>query len=204
MPLIRTSRWYTRASDLDKSKFSGKVITGLTGNPDLPQPPVSPADLAVLKKVFDDAIIAAAGGGTLATARKDAAGAGLVNALDKDASYVDIECDDDLTILLSSGYESVSTNRSQTVLNAPEVVAADPIQTGKMKLRVTGDPNRKALLGRMKAQGGEFGPVLTFANSRKIIFDNLAAGTTYIFQLCGIGGSTGQSDWSDPVTRIAL
>jgi hypothetical protein len=37
------------------------------------------------------------------------------------------------------------------------------------------------------------------ARSRKILFDNLLGGVTYVIQLMGIGGSTGQSDWSEPV-----
>jgi len=69
---------------------------------------------------------------------------------------------------------------------------------------VTGDPNRKAIQGRVKATGGEFGPVITFKNSRHILFKGLTAGTTYVMQLCGLGGSTGQSDWSDPVTKVAV
>ena len=38
-----------------------------------------------------------------------------IRPLNKDASYVDINCDEDLTILLSSGYQQVSTNRAQVV-----------------------------------------------------------------------------------------
>ena len=204
MPSIRTSRWYTRASDLEKSKFAGKVSKGLLNNAKLPNPPVTPPDLDLMKDSFDQLIIAAAGGGTLITAQKDAAGALLVNALDKDASYVDIHCNDDLTILLSSGYDAVSTNRAQSVLDAPVIVDASYGQTGEIKLRVGGDANRKAVLGRIKPMGGEFGPVVTFESSRKIMFDGLIAGTTYIMQLCGLGGSTGQSDWSEPVTKIAV
>ncbi len=55
---------------------------------------------------------------------------------------------------------------------------------------------------RYKAVGGEYGPVITFRNAREIIFDSMIAGTSYIFQLMGIGGSTGHSDWSEPVTKI--
>ena len=144
-----------------------------------------------------------AGGGTLPTAQKDAARATLIAALNKDASYVDINSDEDLTILLSSGYEPVSTNRAQVVLPPPEVIAATYGQTGEIKLRVAGDPNRKAIQGRVKTLGGEFGPVISFKNSRSILFKGLIAGTTYVMQLCGLGGSTGQSDWSAPVTKIA-
>jgi hypothetical protein len=38
----------------------------------------------------------------------------------------------------------------------------------------------------------------------EVLFNGLTAGTTYVMQLCGIGGSTGKSDWSDPVSKIAL
>jgi len=205
MPQVRTSRTFARLPDLDVSKVAGEVITGLTGNADLNDPPVKPLDLGTLKKTFDDAIVAAADGGTLLTAQKDAARAALVTALNKDASYVDINCDEDLTILLSSGYQPVSTNRAQTVLGAPEILDASYGQAGEIKLRVTGDPNRKAIQGRIKAAtGGEFGPVITFKNSRNILFKGLTAGTTYVMQLCGLGGSTGQSDWSAPVNKIAV
>lgn len=204
MPRIRTSRLYGRASDLDLSKAAGKVVTGLTGNPDLNQPPVLPVDLLALKKTFDDSIIKADKGGSLATAQKDAARAALFSAMNKDASYVDINCDEDLTILLSSGYEPVSTNRTQTVLGAPEVIAVEYGQSGEIKVRVKGDPNRRVIQGRIKSVGGEYGPVISFKSSRRIVFDSLIAGTTYVMQLCGLGGLTGQSDWSEPVTKTAV
>ncbi len=205
MSQIRTSRHYTKFPDLDVSKFSGKVIVGLTGNVKLNDPPEPPASLQTKKTSFDQAIVAAAAGGPLQTALKDAARAVLITALNKDASYVDINCDDDLTVLLSSGFEPVSNNRSQQVLQAPVIVGvAHGPQTGEIKLRVKGDPNRKAIQGRAKALGGEFGPVITFKSAREIVFDGFVAGTTYIMQLCGLGGSTGQSDWSEPVTKVAL
>ncbi len=204
MPSIRTSRIYNKSSDLELSKFAGKTSVGLTNNPKLSDPPVAPTAVQAMKQAFDQAMIAAYKGGTLATAMKDAARATLAAALDKNASYVDIQCDDDLTVLLSSGYEPVNTNRTQSVLNAPVIVGTEYGQTGEVKLRVQGDPNRRAIQGRCKVQGGEWGPVITFQSSRKILFDSLVAGSTYLFQLIGLGGSTGQSDWSEPVTKIAV
>jgi hypothetical protein len=204
MPLIKTSRKFGKQPDLEVSKQAGRNITGFTGNPDLSDPPVKPADLTVLKKTFDDAIIAADKGGALAHAKKEAARAALIDALNKNASYVDINCDEDMAILVSSGYEAASTNRSQSVLQPPSVVAAEYGQAGEVRLRVRGDAHRRAIQGRIKAVGGEFGPVLTFRSSREILFRGLTAGTTYVMQLCGLGGSTGQSDWSNPVEKMAL
>ena len=204
MGKVRTGRSYTKLPDLDVSAFAGGVIAGLTGNASFPKPPVAPADLGTLKSAFDEAIIAAAEGGTLQTAQKDAARAALITALNKDAAFVDINCNEELATLLSSGYEPVNSNHTRVTLEAPVIISAmNGPQSGEIKLRVKGDPHRRAIQGRIKSTGGEFGPVITFKGTRDIIFDGLAAGTTYVMQLVGIGGNTGQSDWSDPVTRVA-
>ena len=42
-----------------------------------------------------------------------------------------------------------------------------------------------------------------FKNSRSILFKGLTAGVTYVPELCAIGGSTGQSDWSEPASKMA-
>lgn len=204
MPKIRTNRLYTKMSDTNLLKFGTKTAEMLTGNIDLGKPPVSPADLTVKLTTFKDAITAADGGGKFLTAEKDAAREIVLTALDKNASYVDMDCNNDLTILLSSGYQPVSSNRARTVLTAPEVVAAGYGQTGEIKLRLKGDPNRRAIQGRVKPVGGEFGPIITFPTAREIFFRGLVAGTTYVMQVCGLGGSTGQSDWSAPVTKVAV
>lgn len=98
-----------------------------------------------------------------------------------------------------------NTQELQAVLNPPQIIAVDYGQAGELKLRVSGDGNRKAIQGRIKkATDGDFGPTITFRNSKAIVFKALTAGTTYVMQLCGIGGSTGTSDWSESVSKMAL
>ena len=204
MSSIRTNRKYNKLSDTELSRFLARTIVGFTGSADLPTPPVLPPELTSQKTAFDTAIVNASRGGSLATAIKDAAQAVVVSSLDKNASYVDINCEENLTILLSSGYEAVSTNRSRQVLAKPVIVAVENGQAGQLRVRVAGDPNRRAIQGRIKPVGSaEFGPVITFEGSRNIVFDALSAGVTYVMELIGIGGSTGQSDWSEPVTKMA-
>jgi hypothetical protein len=41
-------------------------------------------------------------------------------------------------------------------------------------------------------------------NSQLLALEGLTAGVTCITQLCAIGGSTGQSDWSEPVSKMAM
>jgi len=43
-----------------------------------------------------------------------------------------------------------------------------------------------------------------FTQARRIVLQNLTPGTTYNIQARAIGGSTGSSDWSDPVSHMAL
>jgi len=35
-------------------------------------------------------------------------------------------------------------------------------------------------------------------------FKGLTAGVTYVMQICAVGGTTGQSEWSDPVSHMAM
>ena len=90
----------------------------------------------------------------------------LVVSLNKNASYVDINCDDDLAILLSSGYEAVSTNRAQRVLNAPVVLAVENGQSGELRPRVKANHDTKSFVGRIKPLDGEYGPTISFQLAR--------------------------------------
>ena len=43
-----------------------------------------------------------------------------------------------------------------------------------------------------------------FTNSRSMPLNGLTPGTNYTVQVRAIGGSTGYSDWSDPVSHMSL
>ena len=204
MPLVRTSRSFARLPDAALSEFVGGVSAGLA-TPIYSAAPVLPAALDSLKTSLDAAIVDAAQGGTALTAAKNVVRGQVIDALTKDASYVDIAANGDLASLLLSGYQPVSTNRAQITLAPPQVISADHGQTGEIKVRITADSNAKSYVGRIKkATDGDFGPTLSFQNSRKILFDGLTAGVTYVMQLCAVGGNTGKSDWCEPVSKMAM
>jgi hypothetical protein len=205
MPLVRTSRSFARLSDPALSEFLAGVEAGIAATPMYSTAPVLPPALTLLKTSFDAAIVDASQGGTALTAAKNVVRDQVIDALNKDASFVDIAANGDLASLLLSGYQAVSTNRAQATLPAPQVLSADHGQTGEIRVRVAADSNVKSYLGRIKkATDGDFGPTLSFQSSRKILFQGLTAGVTYVMELCAIGGSTGKSDWSNPVSKMAL
>ncbi len=204
MKRARTSRQFNEATDLEVSKQAGKNIAGFTGNLDLPAPPETPAVLTSLKDGFDGWIIKAANGGKYENEQKDASRDSLLKALNKDASYVDLMCNDDMGILLSSGFDAVSDNRVRAVLQAPIIKGSNYPTSTQIKLLLKGDRARKLVQGRIKPVDGTFGPVITFADAREIIFYDLTPGTKYVMQVCGLGGTNGVSEWSQEVTIVAI
>jgi hypothetical protein len=57
--------------------------------------------------------------------------------------------------------------------------------------------------GRAK-QDGDWMPSVFSGSSKQIIFNGLTPGKTYTIQVRALGGSTGQSDWSDPSSHMAM
>jgi hypothetical protein len=56
----------------------------------------------------------------------------------------------------------------------------------------------------IKGPTGDWLPSVFTGDSQHIIFDGLTAGTTYTVQIRALGGSTGQSDWSDPSSHMSM
>ena len=55
-----------------------------------------------------------------------------------------------------------------------------------------------------KTGAGDWASAGLFQNSRGLIVTGLTSGTMYAFQVRAVGGSTGQSDWSNPVGHMSL
>ncbi len=167
--------------------------------------PVAPADLKQLCADFRTKLNANVDRSRTTTAAKNASRATLQTALRKDALFVEIVAHGDENMILKAGFVPVSTNRTPETLKTPEIKAVEYGQSGEVKVRIKADRNARSFQGRYKeATAGEFGPVVSFASSRKILFAGLKAGVTYVFELCAVGGSTGQSDWTEPFTKMAI
>ena len=111
--------------------------------------------------------------------------------------------------LLASGFQAVSTNRASTPLAAPTITDILNGNSGQLLLRVGAIANSHAYEVRHAAiaPGGVPGPWQNgglFGNSRSMPVNGLTPGTNYTFQVRAIGGSTGYSDWSDPVSHMSM
>lgn len=120
------------------------------------------------------------------------------------ASYVESVAGTDLAKLQSSGFDARSTNRASYQLAQPVIVRVEcPVST-LTRLKVPPVTNARALEVRVHNGTEEWFHFGGFKSSRDILIPNRVPGQTYTFQVRAIGGSTGYSDWSDPVSRMAM
>ncbi len=78
------------------------------------------------------------------TAAKNAARVNVVGALRQNAAYVQMRANQNLPMLLSSGFYANSTNRAQSPLPQPVIELVDNYQTTQLLLRVVPVTNAKA------------------------------------------------------------
>jgi len=188
---------------------AGAIINGLTGNPSFPAPPV---DMKTLQAAVDDlnaALAAQPQGGPSATAEKNNKKEALIALLRRLRHYVDENCGNDLSVLLSSGFQAAVTTRVRLPLANPSILNLGLGNSTELVLKVTPIAHAKCFEVRMAVvgAGNTPGPWQTaglFTNSRSMTIDGLTPGTTYMFQVRAVGGSTRYSDWSNPVSRMCM
>jgi hypothetical protein len=194
----------TKSTDNDLNTLTLDVEDGLTNNPAFLNLPVTMADLEKQRLVVVAATTEARKGGTDRTRLKKAAKQALIDMLMKLALYCQGEARHDLDTLLSSGFEVVSTNRSSGPLDTPAITALLNDVSGQLTARGQGVLNGRMYKARTSTDGGktwtEWGQV---GSVRRILLQPTIPGTTYMVEICAMGGSTNQSGWSNPVSIMS-
>jgi hypothetical protein len=200
---LRVSLGFTRIPDSDLITFTKNVIAKLTGNASFPKPYVSIADLTTALNTFGDAMAAAAFGDRQAIAERNKSRDALEVLLRQNAAYVQSIAFADEALLLSSGFEPAGRVGPSSPL--PKLVIDKIIndQSTKLRLRLQSLDNARAYEVRMSYGTNGWQAIGTFTDSRHILLENLTPGTVYTVQARAVGGSTGYSEWSDPVSRMA-
>jgi hypothetical protein len=200
----KVSFGFGRLSDTELDNFAQGVIDAMTGNAAFPTPPVTLANLQTAQSDFASKLAAALNGSVFDTAAKNNSRQALITLLRDEAAYVQIRCNNDPAILLSSGFQMQSTNRAQVELTKPDGLSLKNGATGQLIARI--DPVKSSSMyeGRIKLSDGDWLPSVFTGDSQHIIFSGLTRGKDYTAQVRALGGSTGQSDWSDPSTHMAM
>ncbi len=201
---LRVSLSFARIPDTELDNFAQSIIDAMTGNASYPSPPITMANLQSAKDDFTAKIAAAQSGGPPDTAAKNNSRQTLLGLLRQEASYVQINCNNDMAVLLSSGFQAMSTNRAQTPLDQPQSLVIKNGASGQLVASVDPVKNTSMYEGRIKGTTGDWLPSIFTGDSQHITFEGLTPGTTYTIQVRALGGSTGQSDWSDPSSHMAM
>jgi len=202
--IIKVSLGFARLPDAELDNFAQSIIDAMTGNAAFPSPSVTMANLLAAKNDLVAKIAAAQAGGPTDTAAKNNSRDALLNLLRQLAGYVQINCNNDPAILLSSGFQAMSTNRAQAPLDQPQGLVIKNGTSGQLVARVTPVKNTSMYEGRIKGPTGDWLPSVFTGDSQHITFDGLTPGVVYTAQVRGLGGLTGQSDWSDPSSHMAM
>src|SRR6266550_8760870 len=120
--IAKVSLAFATISDQELDNFAQGVISGMTGNDSYLAPPVTMAALQTASDDFTAKLAAAQLGGPAATAAKNNSRATLMGMLRQLASYVQMNSNGDLVLLLGSGFEAQGTKGASVPLERPESV----------------------------------------------------------------------------------
>lgn len=130
----------------------------------------------------------------------------LVDRLRSLALYVQQECDGDLAVLLTSGFEANKAPTPAGVLPAPQqVTLTQGTLSGSLDLRGRPVPNAGAYEAQKTtsvANPGSWESVQP-ATAARVTLEGLTPGTNYWARLRAIGAA-GPGAWSEPVSAIAI
>jgi len=203
MPTLRVSLGFADFPDTELSGFGRTVGTKLQNNPNYTTPVVLSPALLLKVDEFDAAITAAAQGGTQLTAAKNGKRSELIGMLRELAAYVQSQGKNDLTIILSSGFTVNKTDRTRRPLNKPVITDIDNFASTQLMVSMPPLDNARSYEFRARVGEGDWKTVAISTKARNVILGGFTPGATYDLQGRGVGGSTGYSDWSDPVSHMA-
>lgn len=200
----RVSLDFASYPDSDLAGFAANVAKSLEKNPLFPNPPVAAPDLGRLQGSLSTALHAAMQGGLQLTAAKNHARRVLLDALRDDAHYVQSVNNNNMQALLSSGFHACSTTRSRGPLDKTSITRIENAASTQLLVRLTPVRNAKTYQLQISVDGdGGWREVGAYTQARRIVVERLTPGTTYTLRARAIGGTTGCSDWCDPVSRMA-
>ena len=200
----KVSLSFAKLPDQELDNFAQSIVDSMTGNAAFPAPPVTMADLKATVNDFTNKLSVAQTGGQADTAAKSNSRQTLLGLLRLLAVYVQMMCNDDMAVLLSSGFQAQSTNRASVQLEQPQGQILKNGLSGQLIASVTPVKNTNMYEGRIKVDGGDWLPSVFTSDSQHIYFNGLTPGTMYTAEVRSLGGATGQSDWSDPSSHRAL
>jgi hypothetical protein len=192
-----------RDDDLDTKASS--VIKAMTGNINYTTPVPTLAIMQTTLTAYEVALTASANGNPEKTAVKDQKRRDLEAVLKQLGTYVQLNCKNDLGILLSSGFDAGKNATPVGILPKPEnfkVENGPNAGTAKLSLdKIRGASSYRFEFVSSPVTGASVWAV-NVGTARTNIVDGLISGQQYAFRVAGIGADP-TVVYSDVLTRFA-
>lgn len=206
---IKLSYAFRKLPDNSLTALAVRVHTMLYAQSVYAGAPVTAADLQAIITAFSNAKTAQADGGKLATAEKNQRREELLDLLNKLAYFVQLACDNDLVVLLESGFDAVKREPSPTTVTKTSVLNITQTHSGVALVTVKAERNSKTYevqAAEIDENGalGPYGPSVLRSSSRKIPVAGLTAGKMYVFRVRVIGAKGDTSEWSDSLAQRVM
>ena len=208
--LIKAAINFTKSLPEQVLSQAQALLKGLTGNSNFTNLPV---DLNVFKADLDSyavSIADAKDGGKKAIALRNKLGEVVIRTIKLLATYVELHCQDDMNIFLSSGFQPRSSTRTPAQpLDQPTILNIDQGPTGQLLAWIQPVRNAKSYELRYGTVGaGGAAPAawstLMVPNVKTAVpINGLTPGTTYAVQVRAYG-QLGYTQYSDSVTRMVI
>ena len=143
MPHLQVRLGFRNSTDQQLVVIAASVLAGMKDNKNFPDPPVPLSSVETALGEFTRAIAVQGEGGPAATADKRNKRDALMVLLRRLAHYVEANCRNDLSILLSSGFMARNPSRTRTPLLVPAITAIGHGRTTQLLLRVRAIANAR-------------------------------------------------------------
>lgn len=124
----------------------------------------------------------------------------LVKALRLNAAYVQGRPGLVLSTLLSSGFLANSTNHAQAELDTPVLQSIDNGSSGQLIAHLLSVANAHSYQVNVMSPDGKLVKMVDSTQARNVVLPGLIPGVVYTLVGRAVGGTTGYSGWSDPVS----
>lgn len=180
------------------------VFAALTGNTAFGTLPVA---LTVLDTACDDletAIANQPAGGPSATALQEEKRLAVGNILHRLAIHCQENCNGDPAVFLTSGFDPAQTSGPSSPLPRCAIRSINNGATTQLVAEAEPMDNATGWEAQISVDGGPFVHAENLGAKRKMTLINLVPGKLYMVRMRAQGGSTGYSDWSDPVQHMCM
>lgn len=193
---------FLRLGDSELADAGLYTAAKFLNHPVFTDPVVAPALLKTSCELFHTRIQAAAFGSPLDVVLKNESREDVEDKMRQLAVYVQAVANGNEAEVLSVGFRLVSSNRARIQLPKPNILRIFVPVSTVLAARVARIVNARAweVRARHGTEERVFGGI---TSSRMLLVPNCVPGQNYTVQVRAIGGLTGYSDWSDPVTHMA-